>query len=91
MYTRETLKKFPPDTIFASGYSYDDELGIYMQGTGDMLKWVAVRGGIDDWAIYVGKYYQSDEEIKNWGQKVPKRIATKLLSGDTDFNDRYRE
>jgi hypothetical protein len=38
--------------IFAQGEVKDDPTGCNMANTGKMMRWVAVRGDIHDWAIY---------------------------------------
>lgn len=48
MLTREKLDKLEPGTIFASGLDFDGENGIFLWNTGELLRWVAVRGGVDD-------------------------------------------
>lgn len=57
--TLEQLKEFKPHEIFATGLTPD--------GWG----WVAVRGGIHDWAIYVDPSREkTPEETARWGDKV---------------------
>jgi len=66
MLTIKQLKEMKPDTIFAKGeamikhpwfssYEYARKEGAYKtvnkQGL-TKIKWVAIRGGIHDWAIY---------------------------------------
>lgn len=53
MLTLQELKDMDPDTIFATGTTTDDSAGINMTGSGRELRWVACRGGIWDWAIYI--------------------------------------
>jgi hypothetical protein len=56
--TLQALKEMKPDTIFAKGVSLSG------------FRWVAVRGGIEDWAIYVGTFSQTADDIKLFGDKV---------------------
>ncbi len=68
--TLEKLKAMQPNTIFASGVIVDNEKGINMTRSGKLLKWVAVRGGIWDWAIYCHWADKSWRWIKDSGDKV---------------------
>lgn len=66
LLTIQKLKDMKPNTIFARGmgwivhpwyspYQYERKQGAYKTVSADGLvqvKWVAVRGGIHDWAIY---------------------------------------
>ena len=79
MLTLEQLKNMEPDTIFASGITTDDEDGINMARTGEKLRWVACRGGIHDWAIYIGFAKDSASYIKDMGDKVTSESNIKKL------------
>lgn len=91
MFTREKLDKFEPGTIFASGLDFDGENGINLWNTGELLRWVAVRGGVDDWAVYANKSKKTAEYIKDYGCKLSRKEATKLVIGNQDFCNRYRD
>jgi len=90
MFTREKLNKFEPGTIFASGLDFDGEDGIHLCNTGELLRWVAVRGSVDDWAVYANKASKSAESIRDFGCKLFKHEALKLVMGSEDFYNRYR-
>jgi len=90
MFTREKLDKLEPLVIFASGLDFDEEGGINMWSTHELLRWVAVRGEVDDWAVYVDKADKSVESVKDFGCKIFKDQAVKLINGSQDFYDRYR-
>ena len=66
MLTIEDLKAMKPDTIFASGIK-------------DGFRWVAVRGGIWDWAIYYQIPSWSNEEIARNGNKIHDNQTIKML------------
>lgn len=70
MLTLKDLKEMKPYTIFASGLVKDSPEGININRTGLMLRWVAVRGGIWDWAVYYHFANWTNEEIKAEGDKV---------------------
>jgi len=58
--TLDELKEMKPG-IFADGIGLDGQ---------NEIRWVAVRGGIHDWAIYYGRLNQGKEEIKSYGDKL---------------------
>ena len=70
MLTKEILEKMPANHIFANGEMLDTEEQLFMANTGKMLRWVAVRGGIADWAIYCHFANKSVEWISRQGDKV---------------------
>ncbi len=77
MLTIEKLKKMTPDTIFAKGETSVED---YWDVSKEMqIRWVAVRGGIHDWAIYYQKTENnwSDEMIRNNGEKMHNEISIK--------------
>ena len=54
MLTLETLKNMEPHRIIARGQVLDHhDDGVSIAGTGKWVRWVAKRGGIHDWAIYI--------------------------------------
>ena len=73
-----------PRAIFALGESIDSPEGINMTNSGKLLRWVAVRGGIHDWAIYCHFVEKSYEWIKDYGDKVCSEEHIKKL---IDCND----
>lgn len=72
MLTLQQLKDMPPG-IFAYGTCINSPEDVYMTDSniGKELMWVAVRGGIWDWAIYI--YWAEDNSIgyiADYGDKV---------------------
>ena len=91
MLILQELKDMKPFSIFASGETTDNSSGINMSNSGRTLKWVACRGGIHDWAIYVGTDSQSDEDIQDYGDKVTSEYnIKKLVPCDNDAFQMYR-
>lgn len=79
--TLERLKEMKPG-IFAQGEVIDSPEGANMANTGTMLKWVASRGGIHDWAIYLDNPYSprsSYESVADLGDKLHNRETVKKL------------
>lgn len=89
--TLQQLKDMQPDTIFATGTATDDSEGINMTNSGQELRWVACRGGIHDWAIYIQKASWPAEEVKRMGDKVTsERNIKKLVPCDDEAFSMYR-
>lgn len=91
MLTLEQLKAMPPHTIFATGIAIDNEDGLFMANTGEELRWVAVRGGIHDWAIYCHFADRNSNWIRSYGDKVTmKNHIKKLVPCDDESFAMYR-
>lgn len=89
--TLQKLMETEPDTIFASGLIVDSPKGINMINSGKMLRWVAVRGRIHDWAIYCDYEEKSEEEVKNYGEKVRnEENIKKLVDCSSEVFEMYR-
>ena len=84
------LKDMKPGT-FGTGEIVDGPEGINMFNSGRQLRWVATRGGIHDWAIYVGLASSSIEDVKDHGDKVhSERNIKKLVECDDEAYGMYR-
>jgi len=71
--TKDYLKSLKPSTIFAQGLIPNcPETGIYVTDfrRGDILRWVAVRGFVEDWTIYCDFEENDVEAVRKWGNKV---------------------
>jgi hypothetical protein len=91
--TKEQLESMEPGQIFAEGLDIDVPGGLHMTGSGDLLRWVAVRGqGIPDWAIYCHWEFFPREEVARIGDKVHHRThIKKLVPCTADALDMYRD
>lgn len=69
MLTKKKLMEMQPG-IFKMGTARDCAEGLNMTGSNELLKWVAVRGIIHDWAIYCDWDSKSWDEVKANGDKV---------------------
>lgn len=88
--TLQQLKDMEPG-IFATGTTTDSPDGINMANTGQPLRWVATRGGIHDWAIYIHTEHWSAEQVKNNGDKVTsERNIKSLVPCDDEAFRMYR-
>lgn len=70
-----TLKKLadlPTGAIIASGKVINSEQGIFITPThvGRMMKWIAKKGDVTDWAIYIHWVEMDDEMVLSQGDKV---------------------
>jgi hypothetical protein len=91
MLTLQQLKDMPSHTVFAHGETVNSPEGINMSNDGRTLHWVAKRGEIHDWAIYIGIASWSDELIKTNGDKVTGADnIKKLVPCDDEAYEMYR-
>ena len=84
--TLEQLKEMS-EGIFAQGEVVDGPGGCNVARTGKMIKWVAVRGNIHDWAIYTDNPYSpqySFEAVRNIGDKISSEENIRKLVPCTD-------
>ena len=89
--TMDLLKELPPHTIFAAGTFLDATDRINITGEpGKLLRWVAVRGGIPDWAVYVGPAAWSFEKVAEQGDKILGSTAQILVDCTNETAKRYR-
>jgi len=70
MLTIEQFKKLPAGKTFASGVLPNSEKGLFMTRDGGELKWLAIKGWGNDWAVYCHWAHQTDEYIFHHGDKV---------------------
>jgi len=81
MITLDDLKKMKPG-VFAKGMFLDAPGAVNIANTGNMCKWVAVRGIIHDWEIYSDNPHspQPDfEMVASMGDKIHNREYVKML------------
>lgn len=67
--TTEQLREMKAG-IFAQGTCADNATGCNMTGSGKLLRWVAVRGDIADWAIYLHFADRDWDWIRRRGDKT---------------------
>lgn len=86
MLTKGDLDTMNPGP-FARGITVDSPEGCNMNNSGKPLMWVAVRGQIHDWAIYVDNFEHpsvSYELIARLGSKVSSKENIRKLVKCTD-------
>jgi len=92
-----TLKKLKDmnSGIFTQGETIDSPIGANMANTGNMIKWVAVRGIIHDWAIYTDNPYSPQltfQGVRDMGDKIHDRETVKrLVPCDNEALKMYRD
>jgi len=92
MLTLQQLKDMEPDTVFATSITTDGYDAVNMYGKGQELRWVATRGGIHDWAIYIAPIDWTEEMVKSNGDKVHNRESIKkLVPCDDEALEMYRD
>lgn len=91
MLTLQNLKDMEPFAQFERGLVNDGPSGINMTNSGRALKWVACRGQIHDWCIYIGPADWSDQMVHDRGDKVMgAHHIKKLIPCDDEAFGMYR-
>jgi hypothetical protein len=93
MLTLQELNDMGPNIVFAQGDIENSPKGAYMTDhrRGDMLSWVAKRGQINDWAIYIHWKESGYDFVKTNGDKIlNKAIIQKLVPCTPEVLDQYR-
>jgi hypothetical protein len=93
MLTLKKLKEMTPGKVFAQGVIKNSLEGIYMTDSriGENLMWVAKRGGIYDWAIYIHWEISGFNYVLTSGDKVQsKEYIQKLIPCDKEALKMYR-
>ena len=74
MLDKRMLDDMPPGTIFSTGAGTIPQLHREIP-----VRWLAVRGGIHDWAIYYDREERSISAIRDYGNKVTSSSTIKEL------------
>jgi hypothetical protein len=93
MLTLQELKDMKPKTVFATGIVENSPNGIYMtdHNVGGKLLWVAKRGGIHDWCIYIHWEDRGLNYVITNGDKVTnEHNIKKLVPCDDEAFKMYR-
>jgi len=87
------LQSMKPHSVIATGTIANSPEGVYMtrNDEGRLLRWVAKRGGIHDWAIYVSWANHSEDYVMEQGDKVySEEHIKKLVPCSIEAYDLYR-
>lgn len=82
--TLKNLRELPADSIFQTGLVKDDPDGLNFMGNGELLVYVAVKGYVNDWTIYVLPHPATIGEVALHGDKVATDHCIKYLVDCTD-------
>ena len=76
MLTLDDFNKINACSIIAKGEMQNSPLGIFMtnERQGDLLKWIAVKGFGNDWAIYCHWAEKSYDFVKQSGDKISTEV-----------------
>jgi len=89
----EVLNNANEGDIIARGTMHDGG-STNLDNTGKQVSWLAVRGFVNDWAIYYRDLWDesiwTDYRIKSEGHKMPKDFISKLVNVDDEALSRYR-
>jgi len=89
----EEFIKIRPGDIFAKGEMVNSPDGLHMTDSdpGALLRWVAVKGYGDDWAIYCYWNTHSVKWIRRYGDKVTNEVHIKrCVPCDDEMFKKYR-
>lgn len=90
------LQSVENNSIFARGLLLDSPLGFNIQGTENVVRWVAVKGDVEDWCIYyqnpsLGHLEQDWEQVAMYGDKLHHPVwIGKLVPCDNKMRQLYR-
>ena len=91
----EDFKKIRAREMFAHGLQSDSPRGINLTGSGETLLWVAVKGDVDDFAIYVMPVELANwsiARVRDFGDKIHDRnTIQRLLNCDDEVLAKYRD
>lgn len=90
MITERLLKEVHPGTILATGLCIDSPDDVNLNRTELHRRWVAVAGGAEDWAVYVGPVHWHVPDIARQGDKILAVNAARLLVCSPEALARYR-
>lgn len=79
-----------PGQFICCGYSHDHKDGVNFQLSGKEVKWVAVKGGMGDWAIYFADLDKTLDWIKKHGYKLLKEDVRNLVDVSDEVLANYR-
>lgn len=86
--TKETIEQARPNSIIHIGETIDDPNGLFMTGSGELLKFIIFRGDIADWCVYTHFIDSSIEYIRKSGDKPHQR---EHISNIVEFDDEVWE
>lgn len=93
IFTINEFNAISKGEVFATGIVIDAHSGCDMTSSGEELKFIAVKGYVEDWAVYVmwNRPQNDDTLIRHMGDKVktPRNIKA-CVPCDDEMLARYR-
>lgn len=91
MLTISDFNNINDGSVFSSEVVIDRPEGIVINNSGKSLRWVAKKGRIGDWALYIDSSEYSVHWIATYGQKIKdESIIRKILPCTDDVFKLYR-
>lgn len=96
VWTPDRFRSVEHGAIFAQGLFLDSPIGFNIQGTENVVKWVAVKGDVEDWCIYhqnpsLGHLAQDFNEVAMYGDKLHHPVwIGRLVNCDNKMRQLYR-
>lgn len=91
MLTYDEFIKIPNGSDFSKGEIIDSPYGLNMTNSGKMLKWIAVKGHINDWCIYAHFANNDFYYVRSSGDKVLSEDNIRMLVPcDDEVFENYR-
>ena len=91
MLNMKSFSAIDSGKVFAQGEIVDSDEGLCFDRSGEMLKWVAVKGYADDWCVYVHLADNTFDFVRNYGNKITmKENIQKVVPCEQDVFECYR-
>jgi len=91
MLNMKSFKKIDSGRIFAKGEIIDSDEGLCFDRSGKMLKWVAVKGHVNDWCVYAHLAENTFNFVRSYGNKVTtKENIQRVVPCEQDVFECYR-
>ncbi len=91
MLTLDQFNQLPDGEQFATGTISDNEFGIDMNTSNELLRFVAVKGYADDWCVYCHFATYGERYISECGDKITFEVnIRRVVPCDDEVFARYR-
>lgn len=86
------LDSVPAGRVIFRGEAEDSPLGLHLNRTGKMIKWMAIKGYVNDWTIYTEDCYRDMDwsEIMTNGHKILPSTAKQIINAPEEVWDMWR-
>lgn len=93
LLTQETINGMNPGDIIAKGEVENSPDGVYMteHNKNHMMRWIAIVGEANDWAIYIDWAHKDWLSITKHGDKVRSiKNIKQIINCDSEARESYR-